>query len=44
MIQRVEHASVTVDQKIVGQINRGFLVLVGVSDSDTREIADKMIL
>lgn len=43
VIQRVTQASVTVDEKIVGQIGRGFLVLVGISSSDTREIADKMI-
>ncbi len=43
VIQRVTHASVTVDGKITGQIDKGFLVLIGVSDSDTKEIADKMI-
>ena len=30
VIQRVTHASVTVDSKIVGQINKGFMVLIGV--------------
>ncbi len=43
VIQRVTHASVTVDEKVIGEIGKGFLVLIGVSDSDTREIADKMI-
>lgn len=43
VIQRVTTASVTVDSNIIGQINKGFLVLVGVSQSDTREIADKMV-
>ncbi len=43
VIQRVTHASVTVDGKITGRIDKGFLVLIGVSDSDTKEIADKMI-
>ena len=43
VIQRVTHASCTVDEKITGQIDQGFLVLIGISDSDTREIADKMI-
>ncbi|MCQ2489422.1 MAG: D-aminoacyl-tRNA deacylase, partial [Clostridia bacterium] len=39
----VTHASVTVDEKVIGEIGKGFLVLIGVADSDTREIADKMI-
>ncbi len=43
VIQRVTHASVTVDGSITGQIDKGFLVLIGVSDEDTKEIADKMI-
>lgn len=43
VIQRVKHAKVTVDDKITGQINEGLLILVGVSDTDTKEIADKML-
>ena len=43
VVQRVIHASVTIDEKVVGAIEQGFLVLIGVSDSDTKEIADKMI-
>lgn len=43
VIQRVKHASVTVDGNITGQIEQGFLVLIGVSEGDTKEIADKMI-
>lgn len=43
VIQRVNHASVKVNQEIVGQIDKGFLVLVGVNQTDTCEIADKMI-
>lgn len=43
VIQRVSAASVTVDEQITGNISRGFLVLVGVCDTDTKEIADKMI-
>ena len=43
VIQRVERASVAVEGKTVGEIGRGFLVLVGVCDSDTFEIADKML-
>lgn len=43
VIQRVQHANVKVDNQIVGQIEKGFLVLIGISNSDTKEIADKMI-
>ena len=43
IVQRVGKASVSVDQKTVGSINHGFMVLVGVCDSDTFEIADKMV-
>jgi len=37
VIQRVAEASVTVDSVVVGQIQRGFLVLLGVADDDTQE-------
>ena len=43
VIQRVAHASVTVDGAVTGKIGKGFLVLIGVAESDTKEIADKMI-
>lgn len=43
IIQRAKKASVTVDNNIVGSINKGFLVLIGVSESDNKEIADKMV-
>ncbi len=45
VIQRVSHASVTVDSKIVGSIGEGILILLGVADGDTEEdikyLADK---
>lgn len=43
VIQRVASASCTVDNKVTGAIEKGFLVLIGISNEDTREIADKMI-
>ncbi len=43
VIQRVSEASVTIDNKITGKIGRGFLVLIGISNSDTEETAEKMI-
>lgn len=42
VIQRVTSATCHVDNQLTGEINRGFLVFIGVSDSDTTEIADKM--
>ena len=41
VIQRVTEASVTIE--ISGKIGKGYLVLIGVADTDTKEIADKMI-
>lgn len=43
LIQVVKNASVTVDNEIISSINKGLLVFVGVSNDDTKEIADKMI-
>ena len=43
VIQRVLESSVKVEGKIIGQIGKGCMVLIGVSNSDTPEIADKMI-
>ena len=43
VIQRVTRASVTIEERVAGQIRDGFLVLIGVEDSDTRELADRMI-
>lgn len=40
LIQRVLHASVTVNGKITGQIERGFLVLLGVQKGDAKTNAD----
>ena len=43
VIQRVASSSVKVDNKVIGAIGKGFMVLIGVADGDTKEIADKMI-
>ncbi len=43
VIQRVSHASVTVDNNMIGKINRGFLVLIGIGSEDTRKEADLLI-
>lgn len=43
VIQRVKNAQVEVDNKIVGKINNGFLVLIGVTHKDTKETADYLI-
>lgn len=40
LLQRVTHASVTVDNKIVGEIGRGFVLLLGVTHTDTQKEAD----
>ena len=43
VVQRVTRASVTVDNRTVGEIGKGFLVLIGVCDSDTEETADLFV-
>lgn len=43
VIQRVMQANVKVDNEIVGEISKGFMVLIGINNEDTTEIADKMI-
>lgn len=43
LIQRVSSASVEIEGNTIGSIKQGFCVFVGISNIDTREIADKMI-
>lgn len=43
VIQRVEHAKVTVEGEVIGSIKKGFLVFVGVGNEDTKEEADRLV-
>lgn len=43
VIQRVNHASVTVDEQVIGKIGKGLLVFLGVADGDTKEMVDKYV-
>lgn len=43
VIQRVSRASVTIDGEIVGSVNQGFLILLGVEQGDTKAEAEKLI-
>lgn len=43
LIQRVTQAQVAVNSEVIGQIRKGFVVMVGISQEDTAEIADKMV-
>ena len=43
VIQRVSHACVKVETKTIGSIEKGYLVLLGVSDSDTKEDVQRIV-
>lgn len=43
VIQRVQHASVTIDGEVRGKIGKGFLVLVGIGMDDDEMVADKLV-
>lgn len=43
VIQRVAHAEVAVNEETIGKIEKGYLVLIGIAETDTRGIADKLI-
>ena len=43
VVQRVKNAKVDVNEKTVGSINKGFLVLLGITHNDNKEVADYLI-
>ena len=43
VIQRVQSASVTVDDEVIGKIGRGYMVLIGVCEADDEAVADRMV-
>ncbi|RHM59739.1 MULTISPECIES: D-aminoacyl-tRNA deacylase [Coprobacillaceae] len=43
VVQRVLNSKVEIDNKINGQINNGFMVLVGITQDDNKEIVKKMV-
>ena len=43
LIQRANCASVEVDGNIIGRIDRGYVVFIGISETDTSKIADKLV-
>ena len=42
VLQRVKEANVTIDGQVHGAIQQGYLLLVGIEDSDTMEMVEKM--
>ncbi|EOH94782.1 D-aminoacyl-tRNA deacylase [Enterococcus pallens] len=43
VIQRVSQASVAIDEQIIGKIDKGFMILLGIHEEDTQEDADYLI-
>ena len=43
VLQRVSSASVTIDGKVTGSIGRGYVVLLGIGENDTKEQIEKMV-
>lgn len=43
VLQRVNHAAVSVDGKEIGKIGKGFLLLMGVCNEDTKEDVDRLV-
>ena len=43
VVQRVKNAQVDIEGKIVGKIGKGFMVLIGITHTDTKEVADYLV-
>lgn len=43
LVQRVKHASVTVDNKVISEIKDGILAFLGICETDTKQTADLML-
>ncbi|MBO1306699.1 D-tyrosyl-tRNA(Tyr) deacylase [Enterococcus sp. 669A] len=43
VIQRVSQASVTIDEQVIGKIDKGYMILLGIHEEDTQEDADYLI-
>ena len=43
VVQRVKKAEVKVDGNIIGKIDKGFMVLIGITHTDTKEVADYLV-
>ena len=43
LVQRVNNASVEVNRKVIGKIDKGFLVFLGITRTDTEDIADYLV-
>lgn len=43
LVQRVKEAKVEVDKKVIGKIDKGYMLLVSFTQTDTKEIIDKMV-
>lgn len=43
VLQRVLSASVSIDDKVVGSIGKGYLILLGIADDDTKEMIEKAV-
>lgn len=43
VVQRVQNANVKVDENIIGKINQGFVVLLGIRDTDSKKDVDYLV-